>query len=39
MMTDADFIREVQSCERTLYRVSRTIAAATRIAATLFRRP
>ena len=25
MMTDADFIREVQSCERTLYRVSRTI--------------
>lgn len=24
-MTDADFIREVQSCERTLYRVSRTI--------------
>ena len=25
MMTDADFIREVQACERTLYRVSRTI--------------
>ena len=25
MMTDADFIREVQACEQTLYRVSRTI--------------
>ena len=25
MMTDADFVREVQACEKTLYRVSRTI--------------
>ena len=38
MMTDADFIREVQSCERFTASAER-FSAATRIAATLFRRP
>ena len=39
MMTDADFIREVQSCERRFTASAERFSVATRIAATLFRKP
>ena len=38
MMSDEDFIREVEKSERTLYRVSKTMLRNARIAATLCRK-